>query len=149
MKIFLALLTLALLAATVFFAYQDRAFVRKGQVVTATVVGVGQHTVRRNSNTGPRYRTVYKAQYVFELNGEEYEWSPPYNTTWQPEFGAEQELVVNPRNPEDAKLNSFFFLYLVPTILFGISTFFLILTLLSWIGGRILKKRRPTWTPSH
>ena len=120
-----------LLGVSVWYAFSSWMFFSNGVEVQGTVI-------RLEESTSSEGGTTYSPVFSYTVDGQQYEYesvnssSPPSN-----EVGDVETLLYDPNNPDRARQNSFWELWLLPCILFPIS----ILMVLLSIGIPLLVRR--------
>jgi hypothetical protein len=112
-----------LLVVSIWYGYSSYQFVSSGIEVEGTVV-------RLESSSSADSGTTYSPVFRYTVDGQEYEYesvnssSPPTH-----KVGEITTLLYDPNNPEKARENSFWELWLMPIILCPISIFMLLLSI--------------------
>lgn len=112
-----------LLAVSIWYSYSSYQFVSNGVKVEGTVVRLESS---HSSDSGTTYSPVFR----YTVNGQEYEYES-VNSSNPPthEVGEVSTLLYDPNDPEKARENSFWELWLMPVILCPSSIFMLILSI--------------------
>ena len=120
-----------LLGVSIWYLYSSYIFSTTGIEVPGTVVRLESSTSDGSTTYSPVFEYTYNAQkYEYESVNSS---SPPAN-----QVGDVETLLVNPNNPNKARQNSFWELWLLPCILFPISFVMIILS----IGIPLLVRRK-------
>jgi hypothetical protein len=112
-----------LLGVSIWYTYSSYMFYSRGVEVSGTVV-------RLESSSSSEGGTTYSPVFSYTVDGVQYEYesvnssNPPAN-----KVGDVETLLVDPSNPDKARQNSFWELWLLPSILCPVSFFMLILSI--------------------
>lgn len=115
--------TIILLGISIWYAYSSYVFYSTGNEVRGTVV-------RLESSSSSEGGTTYSPVFSYTVDGRQYEYesvnssNPPGN-----KVGDVETLLVDPNNPARARQNSFWELWLLPSILCPVSFFMIILSI--------------------
>ena len=121
-----------LLGVSIWYSYTSYMFYSNGVEVQGTVVRLEE------SHSADSSSTTYSPVFSYTVDGQQYEYesvnssSPPSN-----EVGDVETLLVDPSNPNKARQNSFWELWLLPCIMCPVSFIMIILS----IGIPLLVRR--------
>jgi hypothetical protein len=121
--VLLPISAIILLGISIWYAYSSYVFYSMGVEVQGTVV-------RLASSSSSEGGTTYSPVFSYTVDGQQYEYesvnssNPPSN-----KVGDVETLLVDPSNPNKARQNSFWELWLLPCILCPVSFFMIILSI--------------------
>jgi hypothetical protein len=113
--------TLLFLLTGIILLYKNTQFVKNATKTTGEIVEYTSYMQRT--------RTMYTPIIEFKtFNNTTVKFPSPSSSNWKPKIGKTVNIVYHEENPEKAKLDSVFMLYILPVILIVLGLFLAFLT---------------------